>query len=138
VDVFGKGGKFYAVPVYVADAARAELPYRAVAAFKPENEWPEMDEKQFMFSLHPNDWVTVKLKAETISGYFAGMDRSTGAISVWAHDRNQSIGKDGQWRGVGMKTALAVEKYHVDLLGNLHRVHTEMRLPLHGSKASKD
>ena len=138
VDVFGKGGKFYAVPIYVADAARAELPNRAVVAYKPENEWPEMDETYaFMFSLYSNDWVTVKLKSEAISGYFAGMDRATGAISVWAHDRNHNIGKDGQWRGVGMKTALAVEKYHVDLLGNLHRVHAEKRLPIHSCKARK-
>lgn len=137
VDVFSRGGKFYAVPLYVADAAQTELPNRAVVAYKPETEWPEMDEKQFMFSLHPNDWVTVKLRTETITGYFAGMDRSTGAISVWAHDRNQNIGKDGQWRGVGMKTALAVEKHHVDLLGNLHRVHVEKRLPIHCGKASK-
>lgn len=137
VDVFSRGGKFYAVPVYVADTAQTELPSRAVVAYKPETEWPAMDEKQFMFSLHPNDWVTVKLRAETITGYFAGMDRSTGAISVWAHDRNQNIGKDGQWRGVGMKTALAVEKYHVDLLGKLHRVHAEMRLPIHRNKPNK-
>jgi hypothetical protein len=30
-----------------------------------------------------------------------------------------------------MKTALAVEKHHVDLLGKLHRVHTETRQPIH-------
>src|SRR3569832_1676738 len=33
VDVFSKGSKFYAVPIYVADAARKELPNRAVVAF---------------------------------------------------------------------------------------------------------
>jgi len=131
VDVFSKGSKFYAVPIYVADAARKELPNRAVVAFKPESEWPEMDERDFAFSLYPNDWLTIKLKSETIAGYFAGLDRSTGAVSIWAHDRNQVVGKDGQWRGIGMKTALAVEKYHVDLLGNLHRVHTETRQPIH-------
>lgn len=136
VDVFGKGGKFYAVPVYVADAARMELPNRAVVAYKPEEEWPEMLPETFLFSLHPNDWVSVKLKSESIEGYFAGLDRSTGAISIWAHDRNQNTGKDGQWRGVGIKTALSAKKCHVDLLGNLHRVHAETRLPIRPRKGS--
>lgn len=138
VDVFAKNGKFYPVPVYVADAAQAELPSRAVVAYKSEEEWPEMDESYaFLFSLHPSDWVTVKLKAESIEGYFAGLDRATGAISIWAHDRNQDKGTDGQWRGVGMKTALAVEKSHVDLLGKLHRVRAENRQPLHIAKLNK-
>ena len=109
VDVFGKGGKFYAVPVYVADTARAELPNRAVVAFKPESEWPEMDGTYaFLFSLHPNDWVAVKLKTEVIEGYFSGLDRSTGAASIWAHDRNQSVGDNGLRRGIGIKTALRI------------------------------
>jgi CRISPR-associated endonuclease Csn1 len=132
VDIFTKAGKFHAVPVYASDAVKTELPNRAVIAFKPEEEWTLMDETyQFLFSLHPNDWVMVRLKGEIKDGYFSGLDRATGAISLWLHDRNQSMGKDGQWRGVGIKTALAVEKYHVDLLGGLHRVHFEARQPIH-------
>ncbi len=132
VDIFTKGGKFYAVPVYASDAAKAGLPNQAVVAYKPEDEWPVMDESYpFLFSLHPNDWLSVRLKGEHKEGYFAGLDRATGAISLWLHDRNQSIGSSGQWRGIGIKTALAVEKYHVDLLGNLHRVHKEDRQPIH-------
>ncbi|HEY9097868.1 MAG TPA: type II CRISPR RNA-guided endonuclease Cas9 [Thiobacillus sp.] len=131
VDVFSKVGKFFAVPVYVADAARPELPNRAVAQAKPESEWPEMDESyMFLFSLHPNDWLAVKLKTSVIEGYFAGLDRSTGAASIWAHDRNQSVGENGLRRSIGIKTALAVEKYHVDLLGNLHRAQVETRQPI--------
>jgi len=136
VDIFTKGGKFYAVPLYVADAVKADLPNRAVVAYKPEEEWPVMDDGYiFLFSLHPNDWVSIKLKEGNKSGYFSGMDRSTGAVSLWAHDRNQSVGKDGQLRGIGMKTALAIEKSHVDLLGRLHKVHHETRKPLHQRRA---
>lgn len=133
VDVFSKGGKFYAVPIYVADAARAELPNRAVVAFKPESEWPEMDEAYaFLFSLYPNDWVCLRFKnAPNREGYFSGLNRATGAIDIWVHDRNPSTVKNGLFEGNGMKTALAVEKYHVDLLGNLHRVHTETRQSIH-------
>ncbi len=132
VDIFTKKGKFYAVPLYVADAIKTELPDKAVIAYKPENEWDAMDETYaFLFSLHPNDWVKVCFKKDAPSeGYFAGLDRSTSAISIWAHDRNSSIGKDGLIRGIGIKTALSVEKFHIDMLGRLHRVHHESRQPL--------
>ncbi|MEW5839095.1 MAG: type II CRISPR RNA-guided endonuclease Cas9 [Pseudomonadota bacterium] len=132
VDIFTDGKKFHAVPLYVADAVRPELPNRAVVAFKPEEEWTVMDEKhRFLFSLHPNDWLNVQIKGKpVIEGYFAGFDRATGAISVWTHDRNQSVGKDGQIRGIGIKTALSVEKFHVDVLGRLYPVKEETRQPL--------
>lgn len=131
IDLFSKKGKFFAVPIYVADVARKELPNRAVVAYKPEGEWPEMDDTyEFMFSLYPNDWVKVLLKSEVKEGYFSGLDRATGAISLWVHDRNQHVGKKGQWRGIGIKTAKLVEKYHVDLLGNLRRARNEKRKPV--------
>lgn len=132
VDIFSKGGKFFSIPIYVSDAAKAKLPDRLLTITKPESEWPELDDTyQFLFTLHPNDWVTVKLKGEERAGYFAGLDRATGAISLWTHDRNQSVGKDGLVRGIGIKTALGLEKYHVDFLGKLHKVHQEQRKPLH-------
>lgn len=134
-DIFSKDGKFYAVPLYVADAVREALPNLAVVAYKPEAEWPAMDESyRFLFSLYPNDWVTVRLKGEIREGYYSGLDRATGAINLWLHDRNQSIVKQGLQRGIGIKTALALEKYHVDLLGNLHRVYKEIRQPIYLSK----
>jgi CRISPR-associated endonuclease Csn1 len=58
------------------------------------------------------------------------MDRSTGAISLWAHDRNQAAGKEGLLRGIGIKTALSVKKFHVDLLGRIYPVQQETRRPL--------
>ena len=132
VDIFTDGKKFYAVPLYVADAVKAELPNRAVVAFKPEEEWTLMDEHyHFLFSLHPNDWVRVRLKKDAPKeGYFSGLDRSTGAISLWAHDRNQAAGKEGLLRGIGIKTALSVKKFHVDLLGRIYPVQQETRRPL--------
>lgn len=136
VDIFTKGGKFFAVPLYVADAVKKELPNLAVVASKPESEWTVIDESyRFMFSLHSNDWIKVSFKTEPAKeGYFAGLDRSTGAISIWAHDRNQAVGKDGLMRSIGIKTALMLEKCHVDLLGKLHRVKSEVRQPLQQRK----
>lgn len=133
VDIFTDGKRFHAIPLYVADAVKVELPNRAVVQGKPEEEWTVMgDDHVFLFSLHPNDWVAITLKGtnQPLAGYFAGLDRSTGAISLWTHDRNQSVAKDGLIRGIGIKTAMAVEKFHVDMLGRLHRVRQETRQPL--------
>ena len=128
-DIFTKDNKFYAVPVYVANIVNKELPNKAVVATKLEEDWPIMDGSYtFLFSLYPNDWVRLRLKKEEIrEGYYSGLDRGTGSINIWCHDRNRTIGKDGLHRSNGIKTALAIEKYHVDLLGNLYRVHSEER-----------
>jgi CRISPR-associated endonuclease Csn1 len=136
VDIFTKDGRFHAVPVYAADAVKKELPNRAVVQAKPEEEWTVMDEShQFLFSLYPNDWVTIRLKNAVREGYYSGLNRATGNIDLWLHDRDQKQGKKGMLEGNGIKTALAVEKYHVDLLGNLHRVHKEERRPIHIKKS---
>lgn len=128
VDVFTKAGKFYLVPVYVHHSVTKELPNRAVVAYKDETEWTLIDNSfNWCFSIYPNDLVRVALKNEHHLGYYSGCDRSTGAINLWAHDRNQKIGKDGLIRGIGVKTALAVEKYHVDVLGNIFPASTEQR-----------
>ncbi len=136
VDIFTKGGKFFAVPLYVSDAVKTELPNRAVVAFKPETEWPVMDESFFfLFSLHPNDWIRMTFKKNPPQeGYFSGLNRATGSISMWVHDRNRSIGKNGFLDGIGIKTAVTVEKCHVDILGRLYRVHHETRQPLAGRR----
>ena len=129
VDVFTKSGKFHLVPVYVHHRVKG-LPDRAIVAFKDETEWTLIDENfAFMFSLHPNDFVRVKLKEGIISGYFSGCDRSTGNVGLWVHDRNTKVGKDGFVR-TGVKTAASIEKFHVDVLGNLYPAPPEKRRDL--------
>lgn len=130
VDVFSKAGKFHLVPVYVHHRVTG-LPNRAIVAFKDESEWTLIDESYtFNFSIYPNDFVTVNLKKESISGYYSGSDRATGAINLWAHDRNSVIGKDGLIRGIGVKTALSIEKYNIDVLGNIYPAPKETRSDL--------
>jgi CRISPR-associated endonuclease Csn1 len=130
VDVFAKEGKFHLVPVYVHHRVTG-LPNRAIVAFKDEEEWTLIDDSfEFHFSLYPNDFLAVSLKKERFTGYYAGCDRSTGAISLWAHDRNQAVGKDGLIRGIGVKTALSIEKFNVDVLGALYPAPPEKRREL--------
>lgn len=141
VDIFSKAGKFHLVPVYVHHAVAKALPDRAVVAFKDEAEWTQIDDSfEFCFSLYPNDLVRVKLKKEFHLGYYAGCDRSTGCINLWAHDRNQQVGKDGLIRSIGVKTAVAIEKYNVDVLGNCYPAPLEIRrlYPVQRSKAEHD
>jgi CRISPR-associated endonuclease Csn1 len=128
VDVFSKDGRYHLVPVYVHHRVKG-LPDRAIVAFKNESEWTPIDDTyRFCFSLHSNDLVRVVQKGKPpLVGYFAGCHRGTGAISLWAHDRNRQIGKDGLVEGIGAKTALSLDKFHVDVLGNFHPARPEAR-----------
>lgn len=127
VDVFTKAGKFHVVPVYVHHRVTG-LPNRAVVAFKDEAEWTLIDESfAFLFSIYPNDLVRVTLKKEEQIGYYSGIDRSTGAINLWAQDRASAVGKDGLIRGIGVKTAVSIEKFNVNLLGHIYSAPLETR-----------
>ena len=129
VDVFHKAGKYHLVPLYVQHRVAKELPNRAIVQSKSEEEWTVIDETfEFCFALYPNDLVRVELKGKPIiEGYYAGCDRATGAINLWAQDRNQALGKDGLIRGVGVKTALKIERFNVDVLGNIYAAKPEVR-----------
>jgi CRISPR-associated endonuclease Csn1 len=98
-------------------------------AFKDESEWTLIDESfVFMFSLYPNDLVKVQQKGkQPVFGYFASCHRGTAAINIWAQDRKKSVGKDGQMEGIGVKTALSLEKFQVDVLGNVYPAPPEVR-----------
>jgi CRISPR-associated endonuclease Csn1 len=128
VDVFTKTGKFHLVPVYIHHIVTG-LPNQAIVQGKDEIEWTLIDETfDFCFSLHPCDLIRISQKGKTsLVGYYAGCNRATGSIDVWAHDRNQSIGKDGLIQSIGVKMALALEKFDVDVLGNIYPVKPALR-----------
>jgi CRISPR-associated endonuclease Csn1 len=131
VDVFTKAGKFHLVPVYVHHAVAKVLPNRAVVAYKDETEWTLIDDGfDFCFSMYPNDLLRIKLRNASHLGYYASCNRSTGAINLWSHDRNQQVGKDGMIGSIGVKTALNVEKLNVDVLGNRYPAPPEKRRDL--------
>ncbi len=131
VDVFRhkKDGKFHLVPVYVHHAVAEELPNRAIVQAKDEEDWTVIgDGFDFLFSLHPNDFIRITQKNKPpILGYYTSCHRATGNLNLWSHDRNQSIGKDGFIEGIGVKTAIALEKFHVNTLGNLYPAPPEHR-----------
>lgn len=152
-DVFGveEKGKlqYYMVPIYVADTVKKRLPNKAVVANTSYAEWKEMDDRDFLFSLYPNDLIYVKKKKElktkaqtncTIAPpadlkeallYYKGCDIKTGAFTAENHDNTYVV------RGLGIKTLVSLEKYVVDVLGNIHKVKKEKRMPITFKKSKK-
>lgn len=131
---------YYFVPIYVSDTVKPELPNRACVAAKPYEEWKEMDDKNFLFSLYHNDLIKVKAKKNmklsvNIKGstlpkemygndlffYYTNADIATASIRVENHDNSYCV------RGMGIKTLVSIEKYTVDAIGNIHKVPKEPR-----------
>ncbi len=129
VDVFTKAGKFHLVPVYVHHSVAKTLPDRAIVQAKDEDEWTLIDNSfDFCFSLYPNDLIKISQKGKPpLIGYYGSCNRNTGAINLWAHDRSNAIGKNGLIESVGVKVALNLEKFHVDVLGNIFPAPKEER-----------
>jgi len=127
VDVFTKAGKYHLVPVYVHHRVTG-LPNRAIVAFKDEDEWTLIDDSfGFLFSVYPNDLIRISLKKQTYIGYFASCHRGTGAFNIWTQDRSAQVGKGGAIEGIGVKTALSLEKFNVDVLGRIYPAPPEVR-----------
>lgn len=129
VDVFSKKGQFHLVPVYVHHAVGKALPNRAIVQSKDEAEWTLVDDSfQFLFSLYSNDFVRIQQKGKApILGYYSSCHRGTGNLNLWAHDRSLHVGKGGMVEGIGVKTALTIEKFNVDVLGNRYPAPMETR-----------
>lgn len=145
VDVFYVAGDgYYLVPIYIADTLKPELPNKAIVAYKNYNEWPEMKEEDFVFSLYSSDLIKIKHKkpikftttnknsdlppellTEEVFAFYKNTDISVGAIGVITNDNSYFA------RGLGVKTIKSIEKYLVDILGNVSKVNKEKRQPFH-------
>lgn len=140
VDVFSKKNKkgkeeFYLVPIYVSDFAKGVLPNKAISSGK--DGWIEMDNSyEFKFSLYNDNLIsfnkTDNIKDEII-GYFRGVDRSTGAMTIISVDKSSNNYRPGA------KTLCSFKKYQVDVLGNYHEVKKEKRqdIKFRNTKKSK-
>lgn len=135
IDVFKKDG-FYFVPIYTADTLKLKLPNKAVVANKPYSEWKEMDNSfEFLFSLYPNDLVKIKhksginatksnggkVKINDVFLYYNKAGINTGGLDFVTHDKDYEI------VNLGLKTLESIEKYQVDVLGNISKVKGEKR-----------
>ena len=60
VDVFHvEDDGYYYVPVYVADTVKKDLPDRAAVCRRAYQDWKVVDDRDFLFSLYPNDLVHI-------------------------------------------------------------------------------
>lgn len=125
---------YYFVPIYVADTKRAELPNKAVVAYKAYSDWKEMRAQNFAFSLYPGDLVRIRsrkgIKLNLAKGgtgekeivrqdglyYYRAAGITVGAIQIETHDRRYLQ------PSLGIKTLQSIEKYQVDVLGNFYKV----------------
>lgn len=131
---------YYFIPIYASDCVKSELPRRACVANKPYDQWPEMSDEDFIFSLYQNDLIYVEhtksLKMSLINKnskrpstyeakgallYYQGANIHSGAIKVIDNQNVYEIG------GLGIKTLVKIEKYEIDVLGAHHSAAKEKR-----------
>lgn len=138
VDLYSKDGKYFGVPVYVADLYRGELPKRAATQNKPQNEWRVIDDTYtFEMSIYQDDLLHIenkkgielkkkkdvensaKAQTKTITDdlvYFIGFNRSTASIEV--EDTTGCYRRDG----IGTQNIGKITKCEIDVLGNVQEI----------------
>ena len=141
VDVFYINGEgYYLVPVYEVDTVKKILPNKAIVPNKSYEEWKIMSDENFVFSLYPNDLIAIKsnkkmtfsldnknstLPEKYVSTfelvYYRNTDISTASINVINHDKTYVK------KSLGVKNLMKIEKYSVDVLGNITKVGREKR-----------
>lgn len=146
VDVFYiEDDGYYYVPIYTADVIKGELPNRAVVAHKSHGEWKVMDDKDFLFSMYPNELLYIEsqkgIKLKTKKGssrqeeiarkaglyYFKRLNIAANALFIITHDNGY------EQPSLGGKTLSCLKKYTVDALGNYSEVSLpEKRKPMRG------
>lgn len=146
VDVFYVEDEgYYYVPIYITDVIKDELPNKAVVQKKLPEDWKEMDDRDFLFSMYPNDLLYIErqkeIKLKTKKGssrqeeiarkaglyYFKGLDIASGNLFIITHDHSY------EQPSLGGKTLSCLKKYTIDVLGNYSEVSLpEKRKPLRG------
>ena len=121
VDLYQKEGKYYAVPIYISDMVKKEIPRKAATNGKQYKDWRVMDPDDFLFSVYPRDLLHLKKGKPFKDGlsndiymYFAGLDPASASFAVTAHDSSISL------RGIGIQNLELIEKCQVDMLGEVH------------------
>lgn len=146
LDVFYVEGEgYYFVPIYVSDTIKEKLPNKACIAGKNYEDWKEMKEENFIFSLYPKDLVYIKGKnniklhptevngkekeVEDTFAYYVKAGISVATITIQTHDNKY------EQSSLGIKTLKKLEKYEVDVLGNYNKIKIpEKRMPFNIKK----
>lgn len=134
IDVFYVENEgYYFVPIYIADTLKEKLPNKACIPGKNYEDWKEMDEKNFIFSLYPNDLIRIvgngkiklngnkdkekdSIEVDELFAYYIKAGISVASITIVNHD-SEYIQPN-----LGIKSLKSIEKYTVDVLGNYNKV----------------
>lgn len=145
VDLYSKGGKYFGVPVYVADAYKGVLPNKAATANKPRKDWRVIDDTYtFEMSIYPNDLLRIEnnkpivlkkianvelsQKADEISVvdgyvYYVKFGISTASITVEDATGCYSIAS------LGIQGLKKITKCEIDVLGNVVEIKNKPKAP---------
>lgn len=136
VDVFRENGKYYYVPIYMADTIKRELPNKAATSNKPYSKWKVVKDEDFLFSLYPKDLFYIKsksgislkreqentVKVNEVFLYLRKADIANACFKV-------CITHDNKYEAqVSIQSLLEMRKYQVDVLGNYYEVKKERRM----------
>ena len=116
---------YYLVPVYGADIVGkdSETPLKAIVGAKGEDVWPVMEPDDFVMSLYKDSYIEFqRSNGKNVAGYYRSTGRATASISVSPHDRREL--KD-MIQSIGVKGLEVIEKFHIDRLGNKHKIVAE-------------
>jgi CRISPR-associated endonuclease Csn1 len=127
--------EWYMVPVYphqvVDKKGWPQPPMMAVAGGKSEQDWHSITAAhEFRFSIYPKSYIeVVKSDGLVLDGYFQGLDRALGAITLSNHKDPRATfdNHSNSMRNIGAKTLLTINKYSVDRFGNRFKVGNEVR-----------
>lgn len=127
--------EWYLVPVYphqVMDKKGWPLPpMMAVAGGKNEQDWFAITPAhEFRCSIYPRSYIeVVKSDGQVLSGYFQGLNRALGAITLSNHKDPRAASDDlgNSMSNIGAKTLLTISKHNVDRFGNKSVVRKEVR-----------
>lgn len=131
---------YYFIPIYVSDVIKDKLPNKACVQGKKYEQWKEMDDKNFIFSIYPKDLIYIEgknkiklnpnnksekqIEVDSLFAYYIKAGISVAQIAIQTHDNRYTQ------ESLGIKGLKKLEKYEVDILGNYHKVKLpEKRLP---------
>lgn len=133
VDVFTKANArgrqlYFLVPIYPHQITSVrdwpQPPMQAIDQGKEEKDWTAINPTySFRFSIYQRSFVElVKADGEVVEGYFGGVHRQTGAISLFDHRD-----PDSRKTGLGARTLTELRKFNVDRFGRRSEVKGEVR-----------
>ena len=111
IDIYRVPNGYFIDPKYPAHASD-RLSYK-----------PPPEDAEYCFLLTKNDYVQVVIGSETYFGYFV-MYESDGRMTLRAHDQPQP---DKKYFRRSVSAARLIQKFHVDILGNIYPAPPEVR-----------